>query len=221
MAAVVVSMTRRPPSGMASRALTARFIRTCSICVGSARTRPSGSSGRKVRTTSSPMRRPSILITDSMVWLRSSTRVSKTWRRLKARSWRVSPAARWLAAQLLRVVAEEPLRLSARRPDDALPVDDHGRVGGRLEKVVEEALAPGQALERLLALAFGTLQRPALLGLPKLALDGGAESGEPVLEEDVVGARLQPLHRLLLPDGPGDDHERGVETSLLPHLHRI
>ena len=36
MGTISVSISKRPPSGMASRALRQRFISTCSICVGSA-----------------------------------------------------------------------------------------------------------------------------------------------------------------------------------------
>jgi hypothetical protein len=117
---------------------------------------------------------------------------------------------------LLPLVAEELLRLAARGADQALSVDDHGGIRGGLEEVVEETLAPAQALQRLFALPLGALERAPSLRVAQLALDRGAESGQPVLEEEVVGARLQNLHGVLLADGPRDDHEGSVEAALLP-----
>src|ERR1700751_2101936 len=61
-----VSMRRWPPSGMASRALAAKFIRTCSICSASTLTRPNPSPGRNVNSMSSPIRRGSVLAMPSM-----------------------------------------------------------------------------------------------------------------------------------------------------------
>jgi hypothetical protein len=81
-----------------------------------------------------------------------------------------------LPAQLLPLVAEELLRLAARGADQALSVDDHGGIRGGLEEVVEETLAPAQALQRLFALPLGALERAPSLRVAQLALDRGAES---------------------------------------------
>ena len=60
--ALAVSMRSTPPSGMASRAFTQRFITTCSSCPGSAFTWPRSAPGTIARSMSSPMRRPSHLL---------------------------------------------------------------------------------------------------------------------------------------------------------------
>ena len=52
---LAVSMVSVPPSGMASRALTARFMRTCSIWPGSALTGPAPAPSAVTSSTSSPI----------------------------------------------------------------------------------------------------------------------------------------------------------------------
>ena len=54
-------MVSLPPEGMASRALTARFMMTCSICPASARTGQRLGLGTMTRSMSSPIMRVSIL----------------------------------------------------------------------------------------------------------------------------------------------------------------
>ena len=58
---IEVSMRQWPPCSIASRALAARFIRTCSICIGSTRTRPNAGPGEKLNSMSSPMSRGRVL----------------------------------------------------------------------------------------------------------------------------------------------------------------
>ena len=60
MVTLAVLMVSLPPRGMASRALTARFMMTCSIWPGSAFTRPSAESNTVESSTSSPIRRRNI-----------------------------------------------------------------------------------------------------------------------------------------------------------------
>ena len=79
---------------MASRALTVRFMTTCSICPGSAETRPVPASSRSSSWTSSPMSRRSIVARLPTSVLTSITCGWRNCRRLKARSWRVRLAAR-------------------------------------------------------------------------------------------------------------------------------
>ena len=100
-------MVTRPPRGMASRALTIRFRSTCSSWPGSAFTHPRSWAGTVTRSMSSPIRRRSIFSTCATTLLTSSTRISRTCRRLKARSWRVSAAAR-CAASTINVTSRAP-----------------------------------------------------------------------------------------------------------------
>src|SRR5881409_2592462 len=90
----VVPMLSRPPPGMASRALTARFRSTCSSCPGSALTVPAAGSREVASSTSSPSSRRSIRSMFATTALTSSTLGPSTWRRLNASSCRVSSAAR-------------------------------------------------------------------------------------------------------------------------------
>jgi hypothetical protein len=89
-----VSTVSRPPVGMASRALTARLVSTCSTCPGSAITRPRSGCRTVVSRMSSPIRRASILAVRAIRSFRSVGRGWRTCLRLNARSWRVSSAAR-------------------------------------------------------------------------------------------------------------------------------
>ena len=84
----------RPPPGMASRAFTARFMRTCCIWLGSTLTRPEPSTGSTDSSTSSPIIRWSIGTSSATSGPSSSTRGWTTCLRLKARSWLVSATAR-------------------------------------------------------------------------------------------------------------------------------
>src|SRR5207248_1779506 len=52
---LAVASVSLPPSAMASRAFTTRFITTCSICPGSTRTRASDGAATVCSSTSSPM----------------------------------------------------------------------------------------------------------------------------------------------------------------------
>src|SRR5437667_125345 len=66
-------MVSLPPRGMASRAFTARFMTTCSICPGSALTRPRPASSAAFKLMSSPKRRVSSLSMLPTTLLRSNT----------------------------------------------------------------------------------------------------------------------------------------------------
>ncbi len=92
--ALAVATISFPPPGIASRALTARLTRTCSIWPGSASTGPSPAARSVDSSTCSPRVRSSSCSTPSITWLRFSTRGWMTSRRAKASSWWVSPAAR-------------------------------------------------------------------------------------------------------------------------------
>ena len=93
-----------PPPGIASRALTARFMMTCSIWPGSACTGARlGSRGGARVDMSSPIRRRSIGPVLATTSFRSSTCGCSTCWRLNASSWRVSAgrasAARWISSR--------------------------------------------------------------------------------------------------------------------------
>ncbi len=91
---LAVSMVTRPPRGMASRALTTRFMTTCSSWPGSASTPLPAPRETIESSTSSRITRRSIGASPSMTRVRSSTRGCRICLRLNARSWRVSAAAR-------------------------------------------------------------------------------------------------------------------------------
>src|SRR5277367_5840377 len=80
-----VSMTKMPPSGMASRALRLRFIRICSICEGSAVTMRRADSRKPRISTRSPMSLWRRLVTSSTEEFKLILRGCRTWRRAKAR----------------------------------------------------------------------------------------------------------------------------------------
>ena len=61
-----MSITRRPPAGIASRALSARLTRTCSIWPGSAMIGGRSAAGRVIRMMCSPIERRSICSTSAM-----------------------------------------------------------------------------------------------------------------------------------------------------------
>ena len=93
-------MLKRPPPGIASRALTARFKSTCSSCPGSALTAPAVGSSEVTSSTSSPSNRRSMRSILPTTTLSSSTLGASTWRRLNASSCRVSSAARRPACRI-------------------------------------------------------------------------------------------------------------------------
>src|SRR5882672_1895510 len=84
----------RPPFDMASRALTARFISTCCIWLGSTLTRPVPCTGSTTSCMSSPIIRCNMGTRSATSGPSSSTRGCTTCLRLKARSWLVSATAR-------------------------------------------------------------------------------------------------------------------------------
>src|SRR5213083_299792 len=72
-------MVRRPPSGIASRAFTARLTITCSSWPGSARTLPRCGCSTVARRMSSPMSRRSIFSMSGTRALRLMTFGWRTW----------------------------------------------------------------------------------------------------------------------------------------------
>jgi hypothetical protein len=96
----VVSMVRRPPFGMASRALTARLVTTCSSWPASTRTEARPARGEMVSLMSSPITRRSIGSTFCRPRLTFITFGCCDSRRLNASICRVSSAAR-MAARLI------------------------------------------------------------------------------------------------------------------------
>ena len=89
-----VETTSFPPAGMASRALMQRFIRICSIWLGSARTVHRSSCDSMAKSMSSPISRRSIFPRFSTTSSIRSIFGFRTCRRLKARSCCVRAAAR-------------------------------------------------------------------------------------------------------------------------------
>ena len=98
--ASATSIVSFPPRGMASRALTARFMSTCSSWPGSARTAAAVDGSRSTSSMSSPMRRRSILESSSMRPPSGTTSGTRTCLRLNARSWRVRAEARSAALRI-------------------------------------------------------------------------------------------------------------------------
>ena len=95
-----VSTTSVPPSGIASRALTARFSTTCSICPGSIRTGGRPGCSRETNVTCSPISRRSMRAAASTTSFRSTSLGCTMALRLKASSWPVSAAARCPASRM-------------------------------------------------------------------------------------------------------------------------
>ncbi len=88
------SSLRRPPSGMASRAFSARFSTALSTWAVSTRVFHSPGSARTSMAIASPTLRVSRSDMSPSCRPRLTTLGSSGWRRAKARSWRVSCAAR-------------------------------------------------------------------------------------------------------------------------------
>ena len=89
-----VRMASVPPSGMASRALTARLMITCTNCVLSALTYQRSRPDRILRSIFSPSARLSSAARSVSVSPSSSTSACSVCRREKASSWCTRPAAR-------------------------------------------------------------------------------------------------------------------------------
>ena len=77
---------KRPPSCMASREFTARFMITCSICAGSDKIHECAASCRNVNSISLPSKRGSMNSDAVSARCKSITRVSNTCLRLNASS---------------------------------------------------------------------------------------------------------------------------------------
>ena len=147
-----VSIVTEPPCGIASRAFTARFTITCSICVGSARTdarlrvehrRPARRPRRSGGAASCPCRETTAF--------RSSTRGCSTWRRLNASSWPVSAAARGRGLLDLLGVPPQPLVLLAGDQELGVAADR----GQEVVEVVRDAA--GEPADRLHLLRLAEL----------------------------------------------------------------
>jgi len=96
-----VRISSVPPSGMASRALTPRFMMICSSSARSASTGWRPDSTSTVRTMSSPSMRRSIAPISITTSFRSRGRGSFFFRRLTVRSWSVRPVARFTASPII------------------------------------------------------------------------------------------------------------------------
>ena len=156
-----VSIVSVPPSGMASRALTARFRMTCSTWTGSARTCGGPAPGRR-RHARCPRRSAarSILVMPATTSLRSTPCGWSTCLRLKASSCRVSAggalaAGCRISSSVLADAASLPG--AARAASSAVP-DDRG------QEVVEVVRDPArQAADRLHLLGLNELFLELLL----------------------------------------------------------
>ena len=95
-----VRSAMRPPAAIASRALTTRFITTCSICPRSALTWASDGARSVSSRTFSPIIRRSIRSRSTTTPLTSMTAGWMICRRLKASSWLVRAAARSAARRI-------------------------------------------------------------------------------------------------------------------------
>ena len=95
-----VSMVTVPPSGIASRAFTTRFMITCSIWPGSALTVPRSGAATVTIRTSSPISRRSMRSRPATRALRSISRGCSACLRLKESSCRVIEAARSAALRI-------------------------------------------------------------------------------------------------------------------------
>ena len=93
-------MVSLPPSGIASRAFTTRFIRTCSIWLGSPITVPGCSARRSSMVMSARRSRFMIPASSRTVALRSRGWGCSTCFRANARNWRVSVAPRCPASMI-------------------------------------------------------------------------------------------------------------------------
>src|SRR5689334_6159358 len=156
--AFAVSTTSWPPRGIASRALMARFITTCSIWPRSAFTWPRVAARFVTSAISSPMSRASISFMSVMTTPRSSTTASSTCLRLKASSCLVSsaarPAVRWIKRD---AAAERVLGLDLGEQDVGASEDDGEEVVEVVGDPAREA-ADGVHLLGLLELALGLRQ---------------------------------------------------------------
>ncbi len=90
---LIVSMVRTPPLGIASLALTQRFITTCSSMPLSPFTAPTALPGTHSRRMCSPMSLRTILRMSSTIRLKSRTSMAITCLRLNSSSCLVSSAA--------------------------------------------------------------------------------------------------------------------------------
>ena len=113
---LAVAMVRRPPCGIASRALTTRFMITCPIWCGLALTRLRPESSRVRSSMLSPSRGWSTRVTFPTSWFRSTGVGAGGGRRLPARiCWaRAAPhsVARLMASALRRSGSSGRRRLS-------------------------------------------------------------------------------------------------------------
>ena len=95
-----VLMVSCPPLGMASRALTTRFRRICSIMATSPLIPGRSCAGTNSMAMSAPSRRATILAVALMTSFKLSSCNCICCLRLKVSSWRVKPAARLAAAPI-------------------------------------------------------------------------------------------------------------------------
>ena len=151
-------MVSLPPEAMASRALTARFMMTCSICPASARTDQRFGPGTMTRSMSSPIMRVSILMFSVATSFRLTILGASICLRLKASSWRVKRRGAFGGAgDLLGRTAQMGLGPEA--------FEEKFRVAGNHHQQVVEVVRDA---------AGETAHGFHLLGLAKLLLEGAA-----------------------------------------------
>ena len=155
-----VAIDRWPPSGIASRALAARFISTCSICPTSANTMRSRAASVVERSMSSPIRRRNRRSTLRTTSFRSIGLGLMICFRLNANSPRVSCAARSdavsisLKGDLVRICGRQlqldQVRKSGDPREDVVEVVCHTASQGAdglhllcMSKLVFELVSPG------------------------------------------------------------------------------
>ena len=148
-----VSMVSVPPSGMASRALTARLMITCSSWPWSTlspapRSRPCVILSSMV----SPISRRSRFDSSASTSVMSSTRGCRVCWREKASSWRTRPAAR-LAFCLMCMMSAKDWSPGRWRSSKQVREADHG--GQQVVEVVGDAA--GELADRLHFLGLGEL----------------------------------------------------------------
>src|SRR5260221_9665942 len=163
-----VSIDSLPPAGMASRELITRFRITCSICPGSALTRPRLGLIPATSSMSSPMTRRNIRSSSATRWFRSTTIGWTTWLRAKARSWLVSSAARFSGQENFRSALDER-RIRGQIVEHPMAVaGDHGQ---QIVEVMRNT--PGEPSDgfHLMRLQQVRLEAPPLADVPCDALD--------------------------------------------------
>ena len=214
-------MVSLPPLGMASRALTARFMMTCSRRPGIGLHRIAATAAGMVTSSmSSPIRRRSIFsicMTRSLTW---TVRGSSGCRRLKASNWWVSAPPRSAERRISSsAVRWARLQIAAGEQHVAVAGDDGEQV---VEIVGHAAGQPAHRLH-LLRLAELLLQAGALaphLGRADFALHGGVQPHEVGAGQMVGRAGLEHRQDVRILDLAGDHDQRQIDTLAMDGMER-